>query len=417
MQKGEDEIIVTALRAIRALRRKDEGFDSLLKLTQISLQESLKTDGGNPILKALFNLYSDEELLTMPPWQRMQRARRHLDGLFLPKEVWKELQPTPEEKEAHFYEIFQDIETSSKSIKEVNWLWESYIPFSQVSLIAGQAGAGKTSLLVELSKAVAKGDLFLQKFPVESGGVIFADLEDGRVSLKLKKVGLSKEDPLRYLDLSQEPQKLRLDAIKWAVGNFEMLVGVPLRLVVVDPLRGFGVEEKDPTKLRPLFDELRGLARGKGCSLVVTHHLRKLRGLMNLDEIKERISGSTDLTAIPASVFGVAHDIELQQASLIPVKSRYGDLPRTLEWTYDEEGCRFSGYPKEEELSIEKAGKFLRRLLQDGPVPSRRVYLEASANGISKMTLRRAQWALRIKPHREEGIWIWELPNDEDIPM
>jgi putative DNA primase/helicase len=72
-----------------------------------------------------------------------------------------------------------------------------------------------------------------------------------------------------------------------------------------------------------------------------------------------------------------------------------------------------------------EAEEFLRDLLSAGARPATEVQAEAKGAGIAWRTLRRAQKALGIKPHRraesgdglgKSGRWYWALPNGIDGP-
>ncbi|MGO9947484.1 MAG: hypothetical protein ACLPWG_11600 [Steroidobacteraceae bacterium] len=72
-----------------------------------------------------------------------------------------------------------------------------------------------------------------------------------------------------------------------------------------------------------------------------------------------------------------------------------------------------------------EAEEFLRDALAGGPRPATEIEAEAKGAGISWRTIRRAQKALGIKPHRKaesgdglgkSGRWYWSLPGDGDAP-
>jgi hypothetical protein len=57
---------------------------------------------------------------------------------------------------------------------------------------------------------------------------------------------------------------------------------------------------------------------------------------------------------------------------------------------------------------------FLRDVLKDGPVQSRRVKSEAREADIADATLRRAKDVLRIRAKKDgEGPWFWSLPPED----
>ena len=70
----------------------------------------------------------------------------------------------------------------------------------------------------------------------------------------------------------------------------------------------------------------------------------------------------------------------------------------------------------EEGAALREAVEFLSDELKDGPVSQRTIKADATANGISERTLRRAKSTLGVvtrKMGMKEG-WTWELPRAED---
>ena len=70
----------------------------------------------------------------------------------------------------------------------------------------------------------------------------------------------------------------------------------------------------------------------------------------------------------------------------------------------------------ENRSELQHAKEFLMELLRDGPVSSTTVFEAAKENCISKSTLNRAKYKLKIKSKREgglgnEGEWYWRLPE------
>ena len=59
------------------------------------------------------------------------------------------------------------------------------------------------------------------------------------------------------------------------------------------------------------------------------------------------------------------------------------------------------------------AEAWLRDLLANGPMPSKRIVEEGKSAGYSRSTLHRAKDTLKIKPYREHfgGAWSWKLPE------
>lgn len=51
------------------------------------------------------------------------------------------------------------IRASSDEPKEVKWFWYPYIPFGQVTIIQGNPGDGKSTLLLTLAAKLTNGEI------------------------------------------------------------------------------------------------------------------------------------------------------------------------------------------------------------------------------------------------------------------
>lgn len=69
----------------------------------------------------------------------------------------------------------QDVE-----VQQVNWLWYPYIPFGKITVIQGDPGNGKTTLILAVAAAVTKGEPLPESgIATEPFNVIFQTAEDG----------------------------------------------------------------------------------------------------------------------------------------------------------------------------------------------------------------------------------------------
>ena len=65
-------------------------------------------------------------------------------------------------------------------VEEVEWLWYPYIPFGKLTIIHGDGGEGKTTLILQLAALLSRGE----KLPCDSTErepikVIYQTAEDG----------------------------------------------------------------------------------------------------------------------------------------------------------------------------------------------------------------------------------------------
>ena len=53
------------------------------------------------------------------------------------------------------------------AVEEIEWLWYPYIPFGKLTIIHGDPGEGKTTLILQLAALLSRGD----KLPVTTPSV------------------------------------------------------------------------------------------------------------------------------------------------------------------------------------------------------------------------------------------------------
>ena len=47
--------------------------------------------------------------------------------------------------------------------KEVNWLWYPYIPYGKITIIQGDPGEGKTTLVLQIIARLTKGESIIDE--------------------------------------------------------------------------------------------------------------------------------------------------------------------------------------------------------------------------------------------------------------
>lgn len=174
----------------------------------------------------------------------------------------------------------------TKPVPDTDWLVEDLLVRSEVTVIAADAGVGKSMMMQSLALAVAGGEAkWLGLAVKKQGRVMFVD-EENSAQLAMQRLTalasteqkaietLPREirDNLEYIwyagvDLAHEPEKLLEDALE-----------VEPELIVIDSQSrvAIGVEENSNTDISSLYR--RGfipLARDTGAAVVVIHHTPK----------------------------------------------------------------------------------------------------------------------------------------------
>jgi len=337
---------------------------------------------------------------------------------------------------------------------EFEWLVKEYIPIGVVTLLAGAGGHGKTSLLCDLAASIVKGGKWLNKFEVPQGGVILIVTEDpAGIRDKLFSYGVnSEDDPLLIYDLTEweEGSEEEYKPIKAAKAlpailqdAKEVLGNIPIRLVGLDCLRGFGFDEAQASRkkksdrlptVREIYKPLAKFAEKEGCAVIVTHHFRKLQteDLKSLkpkrkkgkevapeidkDLLVSLVAGTAETVNAARQALVVIGDKEAGVGIIVPVKSnRSVVLGAPIRYDFYAETPTFLEFLDEEETAIETAIAFLRRVLSKGEIPSNELEALAKKEGISHRTYWRARQRLGVKAKKVfvdgKQVWFSYLPN------
>lgn len=187
--------------------------------------------------------------------------------------------------------------------KEVEWLWYPYIPYGKITIVEGDPGEGKTTLVLKLAAALSRG------LPLpcdddrerESIHIIYQTAEDGiddTIKPRLEKVG---EDcsMIRVIDETEKELSMTDDRLEQAI------VETGARLVILDPIQayiGAKVDMHRANEIRPVLKHLGMIAEKYNCAIVLIGHMNKAAG----SKSTYRGLGSIDIQATARSVLLVA---------------------------------------------------------------------------------------------------------------
>jgi RecA/RadA recombinase len=183
---------------------------------------------------------------------------------------------------------------------ELTWLAKGMIPAGTVGLVAGQSGAGKTFVTLDLAAAVMTGEPFAGRKVETRGGVLFIAAEgafeipkrlNALVEERVRPLGLADVNPdaLPFTMLDTCPALLRdgrmnehsigvlIETICAAAAAMEEKYSLPLTMIVIDTVAacaGF-TDENDAGQAQSLFNALRMLASASGATVVGVDHFGK----------------------------------------------------------------------------------------------------------------------------------------------
>jgi len=162
-------------------------------------------------------------------------------------------------------------------------------------LIAGDSGAGKTSLLYQMANAISKGELFLGELNTVKSKVLIIQADES-IKNALEKLELMDIDVgFDFLFGEDGWNTLDIDRIRKEIkkGGY----GVLFLDSVTTLLTNRGTSMKDPEFARPLYD-LNSLASELNILIVCNSHIRKPDGIRHEVTIHDVIGAGTQTAAV-----------------------------------------------------------------------------------------------------------------------
>jgi DNA polymerase III delta prime subunit len=300
--------------------------------------------------------------------------------------------------------------------EEMSWLVEPYLPFGKISIVQGDPGTGKTTVMLAIAAALTSEGELPNGTIAEPANVIFQTAEDGladTIKPRLEDMGAdcSRVD---VIDESGSPLSFSDERIEQAI------IQTGAKLFIADPLQGFcqGSDMNSVGGIRPLMAKLGAVAERTGCAVVLISHLRKSGG-----QSAYRGLGSIDIYAAARSVLTVGKlPLDENMRAIVHTKSNLSSFGKSQAFGLDENGgfcwlgdCDatvdevMSGKPKPES-QFAKARRLLETKLKNGAVPAIEIMQMADDEGISFKTFKRAKDALGVISIKRSGQWYWDLP-------
>jgi len=331
--------------------------------------------------------------------------------------------------------------------KAIAWLWANKIPCGMLSLIAGLAGVGKSFWTVYMTTIITNGWDWADGSPCEQGSVLFFYGEEGIADTYKKRfrgngVDQSKVvflDGMEKVDKNDERSEVTVtlnmtDAIERAIEGTAKKTGLPVKMVVIDPVANYwgGIKENSNAEVRAALKPLQHLAEKTGVAFVLIQHV----GKGDKEHAQQRILGSTGIVAACRAVWGVyvAND-DKSKRIFVPVKVNCGyDHTAVSFWVAPPDGkvkiidAKIKGLTGDDIESERRQGQqrgrkptelakieaWLLEVLANGEKPAKEIYKLGEANNFSPTTINRAKKALGIASIRERNTdpWLWVLPKD-----
>lgn len=190
------------------------------------------------------------------------------------------------------------IEMSEVESKEISWLWYPFIPYGKLTIIQGDPGDGKTTLVLNIAAALSKGEgLDEDMKPAEPLRIIYQTAEDGLADTVKPRLEKAEADCSNIFVIDETDASLSMldERIEKAI------VEKKAKLLILDPIQAYLGGKMDMNRAneaRDMTKHLGQVAERTGCAIVLIGHMNKNSG----GKVAYRGMGSIDFFAVARSV-------------------------------------------------------------------------------------------------------------------
>jgi hypothetical protein len=334
------------------------------------------------------------------------------------------------------------------SPEPIEWLWPRRIAIGKQTLIAGEAGLGKSQILSAMAAAVTTGgDWPCAEGRAPLGNVIILSAEDGIADTIVPRLMTAGADLHRVHVVSAvrtaDGKGRRAFNLQSDLTLLERKVAEigQVRMISIDPISAYMGPKTDShvnAAVRGVLEPMGELAGRLKVAMVCVTHPPKGSTTTAIN----RFIGSIAFVAAARAAFMVTRDPEdKDRRLLLPVKNNLAPLGKgfgfRLEQRLVDDPCKeivaSAVYWDSEHVDVSadealqatdgkgegerppsvEAEQFLRTVLADGPVPAKDVKAEAELACVSWRTIKRVKTKLGIQSEKigMDAGWVWTFPK------
>jgi RecA-family ATPase len=268
------------------------------------------------------------------------------------------------------------IEWNAIQPKPIKWLWDGIIPLGKITILSGDAGLGKTSMLLDIAARLTTGSPmpFSDAEPL-LGNVLFQCQEDELDDTLVPRCIKAGVDINRIASIGADDLNIDEDC--------DIIEGYikqkKAKLLVIDPLQSWAgtADLCRINDVRRILTKLGAVAARNECAVVIIVHQSKSTGGNDL----HRVFGSVDITATARSVLRVSKSKQDSNTRIVShIKSNISRTAEQIafriqndapilylsEYNYDDECDFITDTAFEDSSKRTKAASIIYSMLQDG---------------------------------------------------
>lgn len=315
------------------------------------------------------------------------------------------------------------IQMSEIEAEDVSWLWYPFIPYGKLTIIQGDPGDGKTTMVLNLAAKLTKGETLDEGMDCsEPVNVIYQTAEDGLADTVKPRLESAGADCTRVMVIDESDKSLSMvdERIE------EALKTTKAKLLILDPIQAYlggGMDMNRANEARDMTKKLGAVAEKYKCAIVLIGHMNKAGGT----KAAYRGIGSIDFYAVARSVLLVGRiEGEPDKRAMVQIKNNLAAFGHSKAFELSEDGFRWIGdydITADEVLGgiapkmnkQDRATALLKELAENHRMlPSKEIEEAAREENISKRTLENAKRELGIKAKKLNDVWYWVLREDTE---
>ena len=322
--------------------------------------------------------------------------------------------------------LYSDVMT-----KQVNWLWFPYIAYGKLTLLQGDPGDGKSTMMMHLIAEISRGGAMPDGTALgRPQRVIYQCAEDSvgdMIKPRLVKMGANCKNIAYINEASSGNLTLDDERIRDAIISFEP------KLLVMDPIQAYIGNDSSlqiAGSARKLMRRLSIWAETYDCAIVLIGHMNKRETVKGL----YRGLGSIDIMAAVRSVMQVERDPDDPHIRVVThIKNsleatggeiRFEIRPGTgFKWL----ACAGASEPGRAsqngisaamsfETKQEEAAHIMSSMLKERDVAASEMLMTFTKYDIAEKTVRAVKKQLGIRAYRKDRQWFWTIKKVTDGP-
>ena len=319
------------------------------------------------------------------------------------------------DKSIYGFQLYSDIEPV-----KVEWMWYPYIPFGKITLIQGDPGDGKSTMVMNLIGRATTSGLLPDGTAIKPINVIYQCSEDDVADTIKPRLISAGADCRKVAFINEEISEITLDdeCLRNAISHFNA------KLLVIDPFQAYigDAQLSNVTCMRRILRRLGMWASTYNCAVILIGHLNKKNSQKDL----YRGLGSIDVVASARSVLQIERQEDEPAIRILHhVKSSLApkgqdtcftiESDSSVKWFEEKYRLNIDEYSevKSDDVGLlnkqELAVELMKSILKDGPVESNLVMEEIENLDICKRTITIAKKIAGIRSVRKANKWYWQL--------